>query len=115
MDAASLNENIRYLSDAGSVTLNVAERMQLELSLEQLKNAISFQHLYLWGKLNGKSFSRANWFSVTGQVCDYFVAVGMNCNGHSKFPERRFFWCTSETFTFGEMPAPKNNNKSIFE
>jgi hypothetical protein len=51
MDALTLNDTIKYLGDAGSVTLSITERIELQLSLAELQNAFGFQHLFLWGKI----------------------------------------------------------------
>ena len=36
MQAETLNDNLKYLADAGSVTLNIDERQQIELALDQV-------------------------------------------------------------------------------
>ncbi len=54
MDALTLNDTVKYLADAGAATLSINERMQLQLSLAKLQNAFAFQHLFLWGKIQGK-------------------------------------------------------------
>lgn len=55
MDAECLNEQVKYLADAGSVTLNIEEKSQLDLALAALQNAYNFEHLQVWGKITGKS------------------------------------------------------------
>lgn len=47
--------------------------------------------------------------------CDYFIAVGTNFNGHKGFPQRRFFWCTEQSYVFSEMPQPRMAAQPIFE
>jgi hypothetical protein len=54
MQAETLNDNLKYLADAGSVTLNIEERQQIELALDQVQSAYSFEHMALWGKISGK-------------------------------------------------------------
>jgi radial spoke head protein 9 len=44
---------------------------------------------------------------VTGIECDYYIAVGTNCHGQIGFPQRRFFWCTSQNYVFSEMPEAR--------
>ena len=39
----------------------------------------------------------------------------MNCFGHTDFPERRFFWCSSQTLKFSELAPPNTHCKSIFD
>jgi len=101
MDAFSLGNTVKYLSDAGSVTLNIDERLNVELALHELQAAYSFEHLFLWGKIQGLD-------------SDYYVAVGMNCHGKADFPERRFFWASSVSLKFGELTAPKSSLAAIF-
>ena len=54
MDAQTLSEQIKHLSAAGSVTLNVEERLKLELALDLLADSIKFEVVQLWGKITGK-------------------------------------------------------------
>ena len=54
MDATTLSEHIKHLAAAGSVTLNLDERLQIELALDTLQAAMQFEQLQLWGKINGK-------------------------------------------------------------
>jgi hypothetical protein len=42
------------LASAGSVTLNIDERLKLQLALDELSVAITFENIQLWGKINGK-------------------------------------------------------------
>lgn len=50
-----------------------------------------------------------------GLESDYFIAVGMCCKGQKGFLQRRFFWCTEQTYVFSEMPAPRMCLQPIFE
>lgn len=55
MDADRLNEYMKYLAAASSQTLNIDERMNLDLALAQLSSTVKFEAFELWGKINGKS------------------------------------------------------------
>lgn len=55
MDAQTLSEQIKHLAAAGSCTLNIDERLKLELALDQLSDSIKFEFVQLWGKVTGKS------------------------------------------------------------
>ena len=55
MDAHTLSSQVKHLAAAGTCTLNIDERLKLELSLEQLSDAIKFDIIQLWGKINGKN------------------------------------------------------------
>lgn len=54
MDAHTLQEQVKHLSAAGSVTLNIDERLKIELALDTLQSAMNFENIQLWGKINGK-------------------------------------------------------------
>lgn len=54
MDAQTLSESVKHLAAAGSCTLNIDERLKIELALDELSSAISFEFIQLWGKINGK-------------------------------------------------------------
>lgn len=54
MDASSLQSQVKHLAAAGAVTLNMDERLRLELALDELGAAIPFELVQLWGKINGK-------------------------------------------------------------
>lgn len=56
MDADRLSEYMKYLAAASSHTLNIDERMNLDLALGELSNSIKFETVELWGKINGKLF-----------------------------------------------------------
>ena len=53
MEASKVSEQLKYIAQSG-VTLSVEERMQLECALSTLQSSMSFETLYLWGKINGK-------------------------------------------------------------
>ena len=57
MEASSFQEHVKHLAAAGSVTLNIEERMQLELALDLLQEKMRFELVQLWGKVNGKFLS----------------------------------------------------------
>ena len=54
MQADTLTDNLKYLADAGSVTINIDQRQKIELALDQVQLAYSFEHMFFWGKINGK-------------------------------------------------------------
>jgi hypothetical protein len=54
MDADRLSEHMKYLAAASTQTLNIDERMNLDLALGQLGSSVKFESLELWGKINGK-------------------------------------------------------------
>jgi hypothetical protein len=54
MDASNLSEHVKHLAVAANATLNIDERLKLELALDTLQEAMHFEHLHLWGKVLGK-------------------------------------------------------------
>ncbi len=61
--------------------------MQLEVAFQALLNgssAADFEELLFWGK-------------VEGLHGNYFVAEGIKYSQHYEFPEKVFYWCSSNT------------------
>lgn len=54
MDADRISEFMKYLAAASSQTLNIDERMNLDLAFSQLSSSVKFEAFELWGKINGK-------------------------------------------------------------
>jgi hypothetical protein len=53
MELSKVATNLKYLAPNG-VTLNTEERMHLQCALATLQCEMSFEELYLWGKIEGK-------------------------------------------------------------
>ena len=45
MDASTFQEHVKHLAAAGSVTLNIDERMMVELALDKLQASMNFEHV----------------------------------------------------------------------
>jgi radial spoke head protein 9 len=88
-----LSEELKNFSHNG-VTLNLDERMQLEMALGQLRASIEADEVLFWGK-------------VTGLNADYYVALAVTFQGMYEFPQKQFYWTLSSTpdFKFKEMPG----------
>jgi len=56
----------------------------------KLSESESFDNILFWGK-------------VEGSTKDYYLAVGLNFRGYYEFPNKRFFWSSSD-FSFSELP-----------
>mmetsp|Transcript_9268 Transcript_9268/g.6624 ORF Transcript_9268/g.6624 Transcript_9268/m.6624 type:complete len:104 (-) Transcript_9268:642-953(-) len=100
MEACSLLDNMKYLSQNG-ITLNMEEKLQLDLALQKLDNDLEFEELHFWGK-------------ISGVQNDYFIAYGTNYMGHKEFPCREFFWCTSTNWVFSKLPQALKNLDNVF-
>jgi hypothetical protein len=53
MDIEEFETLLKYVNING-VTLNIEERMNLQLAFQTLKNDITADELLFWGKINGK-------------------------------------------------------------
>ena len=53
MELSKVAINLKYLAPNGA-TLNTEERMHLQCALATLQCEMSFEELYLWGKIEGK-------------------------------------------------------------
>jgi hypothetical protein len=74
------------------INLNLDEKMQLEMALHSLHTTEkNLDELLLWGK-------------ITGLKADYYIAMGVVYQGMFEFPQKKFFWCLSDNFTFQGMP-----------
>ncbi len=52
MEVDQIANHLKYINCNG-VTLNIEERMNLNLSLNKLHNDYTFEELLFWGKING--------------------------------------------------------------
>jgi len=93
VDCLDLSEEFKHFSHNGA-TLNLDERMQLEMSLGQLRCSIEADEVMFWGK-------------VTGVSADYYIALAVTFQGMYEFPTKQFFWTLSTTpdLKFKEMPG----------
>jgi len=66
-------------------------RCELQLAILKLQQETKHCEIQLWGK-------------VEGTVKDYFIALGLNYSGHSGFPWKTFYWCSSRNFNFSSLP-----------
>lgn len=100
VEACNLLDHLKYLSQNG-ITLNMEEKLQLDLALQKLDNDLDFEELAFWGK-------------ISGVQNDYFIAYGTNYMGRKEFPCRQFYWCTSSNWTFSKLPCALKNLDNIF-
>ncbi len=50
MESASLAQQLKYINLNG-VTLNIEEKLQLQLAFQQLVNDFKLEELFFWGKI----------------------------------------------------------------
>jgi hypothetical protein len=67
------------------VTINIEERLKLEIILFKLLENTTFDKLLFWGKIEGSEFN-------LGAKKDYYIAVGLKLKGNYEFPKKTFFY-----------------------
>lgn len=53
MEVENIASHLKYVNSSG-VTLNIEERMNLDIALQKLNNDFSFDEVLFWGKIIGK-------------------------------------------------------------
>ena len=75
------------------------------MGLQMLLNTSAeteFEELLFWGKLSGLN-------------ADYYIAVGLVFMGRYEFAEKRFYYATSNDFTFKAFPALNDQHKDHYD
>ena len=91
MDILDFSEEIKNFRHNGT-TLNLDERMQLEMALNTLQANSETDELTFWGKIEGIKN-------------DYYIAMGLQFRNMYEFPVKTFYWALSGEFIFKEMPS----------
>lgn len=89
MNIVDIESQLKYISPH---TINVMERLQLDIGLTNLNNSIECDELLFWGK-------------ITGIKADYLIAEAIFYEGKYEFPVKKFYWATNATFNFEELPT----------
>ena len=63
----------------------------MDFALKELHLTTKHEELYFWGKISGEEF-------------DYFIAFGINFRNNYGFPKKFYYYTTSNTFKFEELP-----------
>ena len=53
MEYTAIRDHLKFI-EANGLTLNIEERLNLDLSLQKLQIDFNFEELLLWGKVSGK-------------------------------------------------------------
>lgn len=97
MDIHRLATDLKLVNQIGA-TLNIEEKMKLEIALLKLNETQKFEQILFWGKIEGIEK-------------DYYVALGLNFREQYEFPAKKFFW-SSNDFKFSELPAMNAEHRS---
>jgi len=101
MDILDLSEEIKNFRHSG-VTLNLDERMQIEMALNTLLARIETEELCFWGKIEGIKN-------------DYYIAMGLQFRNMYEFPVKTFYWALSGEFIFREMPDLTEQHDALID
>jgi hypothetical protein len=74
VDCLDLSEELKHFAHNGA-TLNLDERMLLEMGLANLRASVTADEVFFWGK-------------ITGINADYYVAQAVTFNGMYEFPTK---------------------------
>ena len=96
-----IDEHMKHISGPNGVCFSIEERIKLETLLDQLKSDIKCEEMMLWGK-------------IMGVEKDYYIALALFYKGNSNFPKRKFYYCTSNTFIFSELPEVQKHHLKDF-
>lgn len=89
MDVYRIASDLKFPNQIGA-SLNLEERMKLEIALLKLNETQKFEQILFWGRIEGVEK-------------DYYIALGLNFKGQYEFPTKKFFW-SSNDFKFAELP-----------
>lgn len=101
MDILDFSEEIKNFRHNG-VTLNLDERMQIDMALNTLLARVETEELQFWGKIEGIKN-------------DYYIAVGLQFKNMYEFPVKTFFWALSGEFVFREMPDLTDSHDALID
>lgn len=101
MDILDFSEEIKNFRHNGT-TLNLDERMQIEMGLNTLQASKEIEELVFWGKIEGIKQ-------------DYFIAMGLTFRNMYEFPVKTFFWALGGEFIFREMPDLTEQHDALID
>lgn len=78
MELSKFQQELKFVNQLGQ-TLNIEERMRLELALLKITENYKFDNIYFWGRIEGVER-------------DYYIALGIQYKGQYNFPKKQFFW-----------------------
>lgn len=114
MDIEDFEHLLKYVNITGN-TLNIEERMHLQLAFLTLKNVIGVDEVYFWGKIIGKQWLWLVCLLDIGTVKDYYVVAAIdNTEIKEGFAQKKFYWCSSSNFVFAQLPEVIPNMRDKF-
>ena len=95
-----IDEHMKSISAFNCVSISIEEQIKLKTTLDQLKCDIKADEMLFWGK-------------VLGAEKDYYIALAVFYKGY-KFPKKKFYFCSSSTFSFSELPEIQSHHLNKF-
>lgn len=89
MEINRISSDLKFINQLGA-TLNLEEKMKLELSLIKISEKEKYDQVLFWGK-------------IEGTAKDYYIAIGLKFKEQFEFPTKKFYW-SSNDFKFSELP-----------
>ena len=96
-----LIDQLSVITATTGLTLSIPERIQLETTLDQLRQDIKCDEIYFWGK-------------ILGAEKDYYIAMAVYFKSHKYFPSKHFYFTQSTTFSFSELPQIHKHHLPFF-
>ena len=91
-----IDEHMKSISAFNCVSISIEEQIKLKTTLDQLKCDIKADEMLFWGK-------------ILGAEKDYYIALAIYYKGF-KFPKKKFYFCSSSTFSFSELPEIQSHH-----
>ncbi len=95
-----IDEHMKSISAFNCVSISIEEQIKLKTTLDQLKCDIKAEEMLFWGK-------------ILGAEKDYYIALAIYYKGF-KFPKKKFYFCSSSTFSFSELPEIQSHHLNEF-
>ena len=96
-----LDEHMKPIASFNGVCLSIDEILKLQTVLDQLKKDIQAEEILFWGK-------------IMGAEKNYYISEALYYKGH-KFPKRKFYFCSSSSFSFSELPEIQKHHINEFK
>lgn len=78
MDIYRLVSDLKFVNQIGK-TLNLDEKLKLELSLPKINEENKYDQVLFWGKIEGSG-------------ADYYIALALQFQNFYEFPHKTFFY-----------------------
>jgi len=88
----NFEKKMSYISMFNGVSLNMEEKLKLDISLKELHKVTEAEEVLFWGK-------------IIGTKNDYYIALLVNYKGNYEFPKKAFYYAVSTTWVFTPLPG----------